>query len=86
MYVFYILVTGATEQELLQNLDEVLSRLETADMRLKYDKYAFLLPAVEYLCHKISAQGLQPTDDKIQAINNAPTPNDMYLSSSPFWA
>ena len=77
VYLDDILVTGATEQELLQNLDEVLSRLETAGMRLKYYKYAFSLPGVEYLCHKISAQGLQPTDDKIQAINSAPAPTDV---------
>ena len=36
-----------------------------------------MLPAVEYLGHKISAQGLQPTDEKIQAINNAPAPTDV---------
>ena len=60
VYLDDILVTGATEQEHLQNLDDVLSRLETADMRLKYGKCAFLLPAVEYLGHKILAQGLQP--------------------------
>ena len=77
VYLDDILVTGATKQEHLQNLDEVLSRLEAAGMRLKYDKCAFLLPAVEYLGHKISAQGLQPTDEKIQAINNAPAPTDV---------
>jgi len=32
----------------------------------------FLLPAVQYLCHKNSAQGLQPNDEKINLINNAP--------------
>ena len=46
-------------------------------MRLKYDKCAFLLPAVEYLGHKISAHGLQPTDFKVQAIKNAPAPTDV---------
>ena len=46
-------------------------------MRLKYDKCGFLLPPVEYLGHKISAQGLQPTNDKIQAIKNAPVPTDV---------
>ena len=58
VYLDDILVTGATEQEHLQNLDKVLSRLETAGMRLKHDKCAFLLPAVEYLGHRISEQGL----------------------------
>ena len=37
----------------------------------------FLLPAVEYLGHKISGQGLQPTDEKIQAIKSAPAPQDV---------
>ena len=77
VYLDDILVTGTTEQEYLQNLDTVLSRLETAGMRLKYDKCAFLLPAVEYLGHKISAHGLQPTDFKVQAIKNAPAPTDV---------
>ena len=60
VYLDDILVTGETEQEHLQNLDEVLSRLEAVDMRLKYDQCAFLLPVVEYLGHKISAKDLQP--------------------------
>ena len=41
VYLDGILVTGTTEQEHLQNLDAVLSRLESAGMRLKYDKCAF---------------------------------------------
>ena len=76
MYQF-TLVTSATEQEHLDNLDKVLSRLETAGVCLKHAKCAFLLPAVEYLGHNISAQGLQPTDDKIQTIRNATAPTDV---------
>ena len=57
VYLDEILVTGVTDQEHLQNLNEVLSRLETADMRLKYDTCAFLLSAVEYLATKF-----QPRD------------------------
>jgi len=37
----------------------------------------FLLPAVEYLGHKISAMGLQPTDEKVEAINSALAPKDV---------
>lgn len=77
VYLDDILITGPTEEAHLQNLDTVLTRLESAGMRLKRNKCAFLLPTVEYLGHKISAQGLQPTDEKIRAINNAPAPTDI---------
>jgi len=68
---------GATEEEHIQNLDAALTRLKNAGIRLKHNKCAFLLPAVEYLGHKISAQGLQSTDEKIRVINNAPAPTNI---------
>ena len=73
-------MTGTTEQEHLQNLDAVLNRLETAGMQLKYDKCAFLLPAVEYLGHKISAHGLQPTDSFL--LFRSPNPLGIFLKLS----
>ena len=72
-----MLITGDTEKEHLQNLDKILTRLERADICLKHDKCVFLLPAVEYLGHKISGQGFQPTDEKIQAIKSTPAPQDV---------
>ncbi len=72
-----ILVTGASEQEHLRNVDDVLMRFETAGMRRKKEKCVFLLLEVEYLVHKISAQGLQSTDEKVRAIANAPAPQNV---------
>ena len=46
-------------------------------MRLKPNKCAFLLPAVEYLGHHISAEGIRPTQEKIRAIMEAPAPQDV---------
>lgn len=69
------MITGTTEDEHLKNLEEVLQRLENAGLRLKQAKCAFMLPTVEYL--KISAAGLQPSEDKVQAIRKAPTPRDV---------
>ena len=65
-------MTRTTEENHLYNLDQVLSRLDNAGICLKHNKCIFMLPAVEYLGHKISAQGLQPTQKKIQAIHEAP--------------
>jgi len=64
IYIDDILVTRKTNKEHLKNLDEVLSRLEQSGLRLKRSKCAFMLPSTEYLGHKISAEGLQPTQEK----------------------
>ena len=76
VYLDDILVTGATDEEHLRNLDQVLARLEGAGMRLKRKKCEFMLPEVEYLGHRITSQGLQPTGEKVRAITNAPTPEN----------
>ena len=72
-----ILVTGATEDKHIRNVEEVLRRLETAGMRLKRSKCAFMLSEVEYLGHRITAEGLRPTPEKTQAIVNAPAPQSV---------
>ena len=77
VYIDDILVTGASEEEHLGNLNEVLTRLETAGMRLKRHKCAFLLPEVEYLGQKITPHGLQPTAEKVRAIVDAPRPQNV---------
>lgn len=77
VYLDDILVTGKTTEDHLANLEAVLSRLETAGLRLKRNKCAFLLPSVEYLGHRITAQGLQPTVDKIKAVQEAPKLHDV---------
>ena len=76
VYIDDILITGCTEEEHLKTLDEVFTRLERAGMRLKKLKCQFLLPSVEYLGHKISKEELQPTDEKVRAISDAPRPTN----------
>ena len=64
VYLDDILVTGATEQEHLANLAQVLQRLQDAGMRVKQQKCAFLVPSVAYLGHVISAEGLRTSEAK----------------------
>ena len=56
VYIDDILITGTTEVEHLDNLSQVLQRLQSAGMRLKRQKCGFLLPTVSYLGHMISAE------------------------------
>ena len=74
VYLDDILVTGPSSATHLRNLEEVLTRLEDAGMRLKKEKCAFLMEEIEYLGHKISREGLQPTEGKIRAVAEAPVP------------
>ena len=77
VYIDDILVTGTTENEHLNNLAQVLERLESAGMRLKREKCAFLLPSVAYLGHIISEEGLRTADSKVRAIVDAPEPQNV---------
>ena len=77
VYLDDILITGASEEAHLQTLDEVLSRLEKAGLRVKGKKCEFMRPSVTYLGHRIDAAGLHPLQDKVQAIKEAPEPKSV---------
>ena len=72
-----ILVSGQDDASHLAHLNEVLSRLRAANLRLRLDKCKFLQPSAEYLGYLINAQGLHTTDKKVAAIAAAPTPQNV---------
>lgn len=74
VYIDDILITSDTEAEHLQTLDAVLSKLSTAGVRAQKEKCIFMAPSVAYLGHVINATGLHPLPDKVQAIQEVPTP------------
>ena len=57
-------------------MDAVLSRLATALMRLKHKKCTF-----SRISHHLSADGLRPTAEKVQAVVDAPPPKDYCVHS-----
>ena len=70
-----ILVSGSNDEEHLANL-EVLKRLSEHGLRLK-QKCAFMVNEVVYLGQKINSQGIQPIQEKVRAIADAPSPKNV---------
>ena len=77
VYIDDVLVTGKTEAEHLTALDEALSRMREAGLRLRKDKCVFLAPSVVYLGHRIDEQGLHPVAKKLQALQEALRPTNV---------
>ncbi|KAL5488914.1 hypothetical protein EMCRGX_G017932 [Ephydatia muelleri] len=69
-----ILITGQSEADHLQTLEDVLGRLEAAGMILKAAKCLFMQKEVEYLGHRTTSEGIHPAAKKLRAIKDAPAP------------
>ena len=72
-----ILVTGPNDQQHLATLESVFTWLETHGLHLKGDKCSFLKSSVEYLGHRIDAQGIHTLPSKLEAIQKAPHPENV---------
>uniref|UniRef100_A0AAV2IUS0 ribonuclease H n=1 Tax=Knipowitschia caucasica TaxID=637954 RepID=A0AAV2IUS0_KNICA len=64
VYLDDILLTGRSDHEHLETLNEVLRRLQEAGLRLKRNKCAFLEREAEFLGHKVDSAGLHPLPNK----------------------
>ncbi len=76
-YIDDILVTGATEEEHLCNLEAVLEKLKKHGIRAKKEKCLFLQDKVEYLGHVLDAEGLHASDSKVEAVLKVPNPKNV---------
>ena len=76
-YLDDIIVTSATENEHLTNLQLTLSKLKDSGFRLRRDKCKFFKDTVEYLGHIIDNQGIHPQPAKLDAIANMPYPKNI---------
>ncbi|XP_078082174.1 uncharacterized protein LOC144502036 [Mustelus asterias] len=69
-------MTGATEEECLKNLGEVLRRFQEVGVHLKREKCTLQAREMAYLGYRVDAQGLHPMEDKVRAIKEAPAPKN----------
>ena len=58
-------------------LEQVLQRLQENGVLVKNSKCQFAEKEVQYLGHRIDAEGLHPMEDKVQAIKDAKMPKSV---------
>ena len=76
-YIDDIIITGKNDEEHLTHLEEVLKCLLRHGIRVKRAKCRFLQSRVIFLRHQIDADGIHPSDEKLKAIVQAPTPENV---------
>lgn len=69
-----IIVHGEDRAQHNARLRMVFERLQDAGLTLNRDKCKFALPEIEFLGHKLSANGVDPGAGKVEAIQNARQP------------
>ena len=71
-----ILIFSETYEEHLHHLCSVFKKFQKAGLKIKLSKCKFFKTNLHYLGHKISANGLEPLPEKLEAVRNlAPTRN-----------
>ena len=65
---------GVNDDEHLRNLEAVFQQVPKYGLRVKLPKCVFMAPSVIYFGLRFPARGIQPTDEKVKTIRDAPTP------------
>ena len=73
-----ILIFSKTREEHLRHIREVLERLRAQKLYAKLSKCEFMRSEVGFLGHRIGAEGLCVSPDKVDAVKNWPTPRNVH--------
>ena len=76
MYLDNVLIFSKTYEEHLHHLHSVFEKFKEEGLKIKLSKCQFFKTHLHYLGHRISAVGLEPLPEKLEAIKNlVPTKN-----------
>ena len=75
-YMDDLLVASATHEEHSHHLSQLFARLEQYNVVINPAKCLFGAESLEFLGHKIDAQGVSPLPEKVQAIQEFPRPDN----------
>ena len=74
MYLDDIIIQSIDLIDSIDNLERVFLRLQESKLKVNSKKCTFFKTSVKYLGHTISAEGLKPQPNKIEAVNKLSTP------------
>lgn len=77
VYIDDILVASKTEEEHKQHLHQLFERLEEFGINIKTSKCIFGVSKIDFLSHNISANGILPSKDRVEAVLNLISPNSI---------
>lgn len=75
-YLDDVIIYGPSQEEHDANLKAVMKRIQEAGLQLNKEKCLFSQTTLTFLGHRLSPEGLQPSDGHVTAILNAPAPTD----------
>jgi hypothetical protein len=73
VYLDDIIIYARNFNEHLERLKHVFERLGDGGLKIKLDKYKFLVEEVKYLGHTVTKYGVKPDNKKIECIEAWPT-------------
>ena len=74
IYLDDVIVFGHMEEEHLEHLHIVFERFQEFNLKLKPSKCSFFQLEIMYLAHHILCQGILPSQDNVQAVEEFPMP------------
>ena len=77
VFIDDIIIFADTWDEHQRILEEVLCRIQDADLKIKRSKCQFGKESVKFLRNIVSAKGIHPNPVKVQAVQNFPTPSSL---------
>jgi len=73
-----ILLTGPTDAKHREVLEEVLKRLDQANIKLNKSKCTFFAPSVDWVGHTVTKDGISPIREKLDAVRDLKSPTNIH--------
>ena len=91
VYIDDILIFTETYEEHIEALDQVLTRLRRANLKIKLSKCEFAKTQLHYLGHVVNSQGLKPDPKKVEAVRSWDSPScvkelEQFLGTANYYA